>query len=102
MNCKVNDAIIALGFRHTRTIGGSASKYGKRQSCYTMGDWEVRYADYGPNRYQPHAPDSNRYVLQLFKNGKKVSGGTAWYAILDKVREEGSSHETRQNVSPVL
>lgn len=67
-----------------------------------MGVWEVRYADYGPNRFQPHAPDSNRYVMKLFKNGKKVSGGTDWRSILDKVREEGNSHENRQNVLPVL
>lgn len=88
MNCKVNDAIIALGFRQTRTIGGCAARYGKQETCYTMGVWEVRYADYGPNRFKPHAPDSNRYVMKLFKNGTKVSGGTDWESILNKVLQD--------------
>jgi hypothetical protein len=87
MTCKVHDAIIAKGFRETRSIVGSAAKYGKRQTCYIRGEYEVRYTDYGPNEYQPHAPDSNRYVMQLFCGGKKIHGGTAWYAILNGVPE---------------
>jgi len=86
--CKVHDAIIAKGFRETRSIGGSAAKYGKRQSCYTRDDYEIRYTDYGPNTWFPNNPDANRYVMQLFHGGRKVSGGTAWYAILDKVPTE--------------
>lgn len=84
--CKVHDAIIAKGFRETRSIGGSAAKYGARYSCYERGEYEIRYADYGPNKYFPNNPDSNRYVMQLFRDGKKISGGTAWYAILAKVQ----------------
>ncbi len=85
MSCKVHDAIIAKGFREIGTRGGSAAKYGKRQTCYGQGEYEIRYTDYGPNKYQPHAPDSNRYVMQLFVNGVKRSGGTDWDSILDKV-----------------
>lgn len=93
MNCCVHDAIIAKGFRETRTIGGSAAKFGKRQTCYKRREYEVRYTDYGPNMYQPHAPDSNRYVMQLFKNGKKISGGTAWYAIIARVPDMEETNE---------
>ena len=88
MTCKVHDAIIARGFREVRSIGGSAAKYGKRQTCYKRGEYEVRYADYGVSKYWPSNPDSNRYVMQLYVNGVKRSGGTAWYAILMKVPEE--------------
>lgn len=84
MTCKVHDAIIAKGFRETRTIGGSAARYGKRQTCYKRGNLEIRYTDYGPNLWFPHNPDANRYVMQLFKDGRKISGGTAWYTILSK------------------
>jgi hypothetical protein len=85
MTCPAHDAIIARGFRETRSIGGAAATYGKRETCYQRGEYEIRYTDYGPNKHQPHAPDSNRYVMKLFLNGKKISGGTAWYAILRKV-----------------
>ncbi len=85
MTCKVHDAIIAKGFRETGTRGGSASRYGRRQSCYKRDEYEIRYTDYGPNEYQSHDPDSNRYVVQVFVRGRKVSGGTAWRSILDRV-----------------
>jgi hypothetical protein len=83
--CKVHDAIIARGFRETKTVGGSAAKYGKKYTCYARDDYEVRYVDYGENKHFPNNPDANRYVMQLFKAGRKLSGGAAWYAILDKV-----------------
>jgi hypothetical protein len=87
--CKVHEAIIALGFRESKTIGGTAARYGKKQSCYKRGAFEVRYTDYGVNTYFPNNPDANRYVLQLFLDGKKISGGTAWQSILKDVPFEG-------------
>ena len=84
MTCKVHAAIIAKGFRETRTIGGSAARYGYKQTCYARDNFEVRYTDYGPNPWFPRNPDANRYVMQLFKDGRKISGGTAWEPILAK------------------
>lgn len=39
-SCKVHEAIIAKGFRETRTIGGSAARYGKKQTCYERGEYK--------------------------------------------------------------
>ena len=74
--CKVHDAIIALGFREDR------------KGRYSRGKYTVTYKDHGPNRYQPHAPDSNRYTMRLYVSGSCVSGGSAWQSILNKVIDD--------------
>lgn len=87
MNCKVHDAIIAKGFRETRTKK-SAVKNTPRFTCYMRENIEVRYVDFGPSKRWPNNPDANRYVMQLFCNGQKLSGGTAWQSILAKIPNE--------------
>jgi hypothetical protein len=72
----VHEEIIALGFRE------SGKRAGKIE--YTRGNETLRYKDYGPSTRWAHNPDANRHVLQYFRDGRKVSGGTAWYAILKK------------------
>lgn len=76
----VHDEIIRRGFREV----------GRRRGAirYTRGQEEILHRDFGPNLWQAHNPDSNRHVLQYFRNGRKVSGGTAWYAILTRVVDE--------------
>lgn len=71
--CKVHDAIISLGFREDR------------KGRYSRGRYTVTYKDTGVNRWQPHAPDSNRYLMRLYIDGKVAIAGTAWYAILNDV-----------------
>lgn len=74
--CQVHDAIIAKGFRETGTRAAQR-KGSPRFTCYTRGDEEIRYNDYGPG--------SQRYVMQYFKGGHKRHGGTAWQSILAQV-----------------
>lgn len=69
-----HDAIIALGFRE------SGKRAGKIE--YTRGNEMLRHKDYGPSNRWPNNPDANRHVLQYFRDGRKISGGTAWQAIL--------------------
>jgi hypothetical protein len=83
-NCQVHEAIIAKGFRETRTRK-SAVRGAPRFSCYVRGNIEIRYVDFGPSSRWPNNPDANRYVMQLFRDGRKLSGGTAWRAILADV-----------------
>jgi hypothetical protein len=72
----VHDEIIARGFRE------AGKKTGK--IVYARGGETLMHKDYGPSSQWPNSPDANRHVLQYFRNGRKISGGTAWYAILRK------------------
>ena len=69
-----HEEIIKRGFRET------GRKAGKTR--YTRGAEMILHKDYGPS--PRWANDAGRHILQYFRNGRKVSGGTAWYAILAK------------------
>jgi hypothetical protein len=70
----VHDEIIRRGFRESGKKAGGI--------IYTRGNETIRHRDYGPSNRWPNNPDANRHVLQYYRDGRQVSGGTAWAAIL--------------------
>ena len=78
--CDVHNEIIALGFRESGKRGGKIE--------YTRGNETLRHKDYGPSARWPN-PDANRHILQFFRDGRKIAGGTAWRSILQKYCTSG-------------
>jgi len=76
----VHDEIIRRGFRE------AGRKAGKIK--YVRGNQMLLHKDYGTSRW---ANDAGRHILQYFIDGRKIAGGTAWYAIIAKYIDKRTS-----------